>query len=334
MRPAVDDGSSGAGRMWPGAEGERCALYESFDLCSVSVEYFRFQAAKPLQRDARQSPSDRLEFCLNFQGNGTLRLGPSNEEIAVGTRSVSFYPAAAETLSIHRHAGVPHRFVTVRLSREFLVDRLAADDAQAALRPEVRGYLMTEPTARFAAVQPMSLSVENIARALLEPPVPASAQALWYEAKVLELMTLLLYRPAADGRNATANANSGEAELFCARHHRLARERVRRAQAILERDMENPPTLEMLAATLGCGSFHLSRTFSQHTGCTIPQYLRRVRLERAARLLREGRCNVTEAAMAVGYNSLSHFSKAFWEQFGCCPGLYGNPKLAAAVTRK
>ena len=98
--------------------------------------------------------------------------------------------------------------------------------------------------------------------------------------------------------------------------------------------MENPPTLEMLAATLGCGSFHLSRTFSQHTGHTIPQYLRRVRLERAARLLREGRCNVTEAAMKVGYNSLSHFSKAFWEQFGCCPGLYGNPKLAAAVTRK
>jgi AraC-like DNA-binding protein len=55
-----------------------------------------------------------------------------------------------------------------------------------------------------------------------------------------------------------------------------------------------------------------------------------VRLERAAHLLRSGRCNVTEAAMAVGYTSLSHFSKAFWETFGCCPGLYGNARLAAA----
>jgi AraC-like DNA-binding protein len=45
-------------------------------------------------------------------------------------------------------------------------------------------------------------------------------------------------------------------------------------------------------------------------------------MERAADLLRTGQCNVTEAAMTVGYNSLSHFSAAFHETFGCCPGLY------------
>lgn len=39
-------------------------------------------------------------------------------------------------------------------------------------------------------------------------------------------------------------------------------------------------------------------------------------------LLRTGHCNVTEAALEVGYNSLSHFSTAFREQFRCCPGLY------------
>ena len=50
-------------------------------------------------------------------------------------------------------------------------------------------------------------------------------------------------------------------------------------------------------------------------------------------MLREGRANVTETAMAVGYSSLSHFSKAFWEMHGCCPGLYGNAKLASVVTR-
>ena len=39
-------------------------------------------------------------------------------------------------------------------------------------------------------------------------------------------------------------------------------------------------------------------------------------------LLRSGKHNVTEAALEVGYNSLSHFSHAFHQQFGCCPGLY------------
>jgi AraC-like DNA-binding protein len=45
-------------------------------------------------------------------------------------------------------------------------------------------------------------------------------------------------------------------------------------------------------------------------------------MERAAELLKTGQCNVTEAAMEVGYSSLSHFSSVFHETFGCCPGLF------------
>jgi AraC-like DNA-binding protein len=45
-------------------------------------------------------------------------------------------------------------------------------------------------------------------------------------------------------------------------------------------------------------------------------------MEKAAELLRSGDYNVTEAAFEVGYSSLSHFSQAFHETFGCCPGLY------------
>ena len=47
-------------------------------------------------------------------------------------------------------------------------------------------------------------------------------------------------------------------------------------------------------------------------------------MERAAELLQSGKYNVTEAAMAVGYSSLSHFSQSFCQTMGCCPGLYPN----------
>ena len=47
-----------------------------------------------------------------------------------------------------------------------------------------------------------------------------------------------------------------------------------------------------------------------------------MRLEKAAELLKTREYNVTEVALEVGYNSLSHFSAAFQETFGCCPGLY------------
>jgi AraC-like DNA-binding protein len=78
----------------------------------------------------------------------------------------------------------------------------------------------------------------------------------------------------------------------------------------------------MLGHEVGCSPFYLSRIFSREVGLTIPQYLRNLRMERAAELLRTGRYNVTEAATEVGYSSLSHFSKAFCETIGCCPVLY------------
>jgi AraC-like DNA-binding protein len=52
------------------------------------------------------------------------------------------------------------------------------------------------------------------------------------------------------------------------------------------------------------------------------QYTRQLRMERAAELLKSGKFNVTDAALEVGYSSMSHFSQTFHETFGCCPGLY------------
>jgi AraC-like DNA-binding protein len=51
-------------------------------------------------------------------------------------------------------------------------------------------------------------------------------------------------------------------------------------------------------------------------------------------LLRTGKCNVTEAAFTIGYYSLSHFSTAFHEAFGCCPGLLCAKDLFSDVDRK
>src|SRR5438093_352909 len=100
-------------------------------------------------------------------------------------------------------------------------------------------------------------------------------------------------------------------EFFCMRQKRVARERVERSKELLSRDLANPPTLEMIGQEVGCSPFYLSRIFSREVGLTIPQYLRNLRMERAAELLRTGRYNVTEAATEVGYSSLSHFSKHF-----------------------
>jgi AraC-like DNA-binding protein len=54
-------------------------------------------------------------------------------------------------------------------------------------------------------------------------------------------------------------------------------------------------------------------------------------MERAGELLLTGRYNVTEVAIEVGYNSLSHFSRAFCQTMGVCPALYAAMKLGGAL---
>src|SRR5438067_11160057 len=104
-----------------------------------------------------------------------------------------------------------------------------------------------------------------------------------------------------------------DTEFFCMRQNRVARGRLERTKVLLARDLANPPSLEMLGQEVGCSPFYLSRIFSREVGLTIPQYLRNIRMERAAELLRSGRFNVSEAAVEVGYSSLSQFGKAVCE---------------------
>lgn len=111
-------------------------------------------------------------------------------------------------------------------------------------------------------------------------------------------------------------------EMFCTRTRRLALDRVAKVREALLADLEQPPDLAELARLCGCNPQYLSRTFSETAGTTISLYLRRLRIERAAELLSSGRMNASEAALEVGYRSLSHFSQAFREEKGRPPSVW------------
>lgn len=104
------------------------------------------------------------------------------------------------------------------------------------------------------------------------------------------------------------------------------------AGLVSKRDLENPPSLEMLSQEIGCSTSHLCRIFTDETGGTIPKYLRTKRIELAAELLRAGKVNVTKATTAVCYASLRAFDKAFVEPMGYCPVLY--PPMTVAGRKR
>jgi AraC family transcriptional regulator len=74
-----------------------------------------------------------------------------------------------------------------------------------------------------------------------------------------------------------------------------------------------------LAAVAGFSVPHFHRVFTAHVGESAISYVRRLRLERAARKLRMGAVDITEVALAAGYDTHAAFSKAFKQQFGLSP---------------
>ena len=57
-----------------------------------------------------------------------------------------------------------------------------------------------------------------------------------------------------------------------------------------------------------------------------PEFIRNIRLEQAARLLKEQKINVTQVAYTVGFSNLAHFSTIFRKHFGVSPSEYASIK--------
>lgn len=290
-------------------------LYGGFGSLGFSLEQHEFHAACDLDWSRSFHP-ESVELCLNIAGTGEVRSGSRRVEVKPGMAVA--YACAEERPKARRVGGERHRFVTLELRRDFLARQIAG--AESALEDVVRlGALGARPRSVVGEPKPLTLAHEQIIARLAQPPVAPTALPLWFQGKVLELIAEFLFAPAP--------------EMFCERQKRLAHDRVERAKEVLAANIENPPSLDALGREVGVSQFYLSRTFSAETGMTIPQYLRRVRMERAAEFLRAGTHNVTEAAFAVGYASLGHFSKSFCEVVGCCPALYPQAKHLGATRR-
>jgi len=81
--------------------------------------------------------------------------------------------------------------------------------------------------------------------------------------------------------------------------------------------MENPEfSVNNLCDDLGMSRSQLYRKFESITGLTPNDFIRSVRLKRAAQLLRGSSYNISEISDRVGFNSIKYFNKYFKEEFG------------------
>ncbi|MGE5465020.1 MAG: helix-turn-helix domain-containing protein [Syntrophothermus sp.] len=90
----------------------------------------------------------------------------------------------------------------------------------------------------------------------------------------------------------------------------------------IRQHLHEPLDRATLAEVAGFSIPHFHRIFTAQVGESAASYIRRLRLERAGRKLRMGAVDITEVALAAGYDSHAAFSKAFKQQFGLSPSQF------------
>jgi len=95
--------------------------------------------------------------------------------------------------------------------------------------------------------------------------------------------------------------------------------RVTRTARMIEESHESQPALSGLARKAGLSPYHFLRTFTQLTGITPHQYVRRARLRQAAIRLLTELAKILDIALDCRFGDMSNFDRAFHDEFGVSP---------------
>lgn len=246
-----------------------------------------------------ESIESGVRVVLKLEGDADVRFGTARLALDAG-RGEDARPCGAvvsllEPAPFERRcrAGVRERLVVATLSPSWLLAS-GIDAARFGPHLSIRPW---QPSARAV----------GLAGQLLLPAVQgdAAGERMMRESRVLELVAEAL------------GGTSGEVAPVVPGLHPDEYLRVERLRGRLDEGAESD--LATLARQLGCNLNTLQQHFRRAFGCTISDYVRERRLQRAAHALRTEGVSVGRAAELAGYSSQANFSTAFRRRFGSSP---------------
>lgn len=97
---------------------------------------------------------------------------------------------------------------------------------------------------------------------------------------------------------------------------------VRRAIAFCEQHVADDIGVEDIARAAGLSRYHFSRLFKTSVGVAPGEFVKELRLERAAHLLTDSRLSINAVALQCGFRDQNYFCRAFRKAIGLSPGQY------------
>lgn len=103
----------------------------------------------------------------------------------------------------------------------------------------------------------------------------------------------------------------------------FAERQLAEVSAVVENNLSNPDlNVDFVCRAVDISQKSLYRLLKKYVGVSPVDYIRQMRLRKAAMLLEQKKFTVSEVMYMVGFSSSSYFSKCFTAMFGCTPGQY------------
>jgi AraC family transcriptional regulator len=99
-------------------------------------------------------------------------------------------------------------------------------------------------------------------------------------------------------------------------------QRIVRTLVYIQGHLDDALDLEQVASVAAFSSFHFHRVFRGLVGETLKEHVRRLRLERAARNLKQLDEPIIEIALQAGFETHESFTRSFGDMFGISPSAY------------
>lgn len=167
-----------------------------------------------------------------------------------------------------------------------------------------------EARENFAFETGISPEMIKIAAEMLHQSVPESLESHYCKLKCEELLccifVLLMQREAVP----TSSMHIDDIKAIYAIKVRL------------QSHVDKPPDIALLAREAGMSEPKMRKLFKQTFGKGVFEYYQSIRMQEAARLLKEKGLTVSEAGYQLGFTNLSHFSRVFEQHIGMKPKKY------------
>ncbi|WP_019422210.1 helix-turn-helix transcriptional regulator [Paenibacillus sp. OSY-SE] len=245
-----------------------------------------------------------LEISYTMSGKGCWETSGQDFEISAGVSSLIYIRGAKMHAELSHNERVHHMELRIDL-RHF-----------NTVLPELDRLTANPVYCRQTAGSPqIPIIVEQMKRC----PYNGSLQKLYLEGKALELLAFHLDGTDKEETSQQVKSKLTAEDIQC----------LHEAKDILSRTWKQPPSLLGLARLTGLNDYKLKLGFKELFGTTVFGYVRSLRMNEARYILEQGKANVSETAIMVGYHNVSHFASLFRKTFGYNPSEFG--KLASAV---